>query len=440
MKEEGFIVKKIKHNEDGWYYKIQKPENEKNDIGTGIGYKAHSLIPSDIKAGKKPVPNTDYFYHNSHGKDDNKLNNIWNHSGDKPGPGGWYTFDETYVENLIEKMKDKKYEDGGEMAGGGDLETKEQKIKNYLSRFPDDAKSWAQSTEEVRDLARSAREHLEDLQDIKLEPVDFRAIKTPSEWNKKGKQFIFDAWGKMNDNTKRIYYQRWEGMFENEEMKSGGYMAKGGALEHGLRQGDCIKSIRKGYAIIENTDGYYVVNPENGARLFAGKDDNEVYDYIDMMESKKQKKWGGYADGGILKKIKPSRQNPFPESGTSFRNIYIETSAGKLIDALGLPSREGTMDDKVQMSWIFEVDGKIVTLYDYKEDFDITSKSGTKKKIEWHVGGNNTEAAQKAAEIIKEKVGIKTEKPTYEELYEQVYGKKPDFKMEHGGETHRADN
>lgn len=419
---DGGVSKKYKNDE--WY--LRNGSGEQVELN-GIQYRLN-VVASNEKGWADPQYLFTIIY---------KKDAVGKGSGDFFRDYNTMTEDEQ--KSVIEQLKASKYEDGGDMAGGGELETKEQNIKVYLSKFPDDAKSWAQSTEEVRDLARSAREHLEDLQDIKLEPVDFRAIKTPSEWNKKGKQFIFDAWGKMNDNTKRIYYQRWEGMFENEEMKSGGYMAKGGALEHGLRQGDCIKSIRKGYAIIENTDGYYVVNPENGARLFAGKDDNEVYDYIDMMESKKQKKWGGYAGGGALLKVKPSRMNPFPESGTSFKNIYIETTAEKLIDALGLPSREGTMDDKVQMSWIFEVDGKIVTLYDYKEDFDITSKSGTKKKIEWHVGGNNTEAAQKAAEIIKEKVGIKTEKPTYEELYEQVYGKKPDFKMEHGGETHRAD-
>ncbi len=106
-------------------------------------------------------------------------------------------------------------------------------------------------------------------------------------------------------------------------------------------------------------------------------------------------------------------------------------------EALGEPSRRGSADDKVQYSWIYEYNGKIVTIYDYKEN-PLSKKSS--KKIDWHVGGNNTDASQEVADIIKEKLGISTKKPTYEELYEKVYGTKPDFKMMHGGETHRADN
>lgn len=52
-----------------------------------------------------------------------------------------------------------------------------------VKHFPKDATKWSQATDEVRDLCREARlaagvgeEHA----------VDFRNIKTPSEWNTKG--------------------------------------------------------------------------------------------------------------------------------------------------------------------------------------------------------------------------------------------------------------
>lgn len=101
LASKGYIVKKQRSEPDGtWYYKIQEPKNVGTDIGTGIGYRAE-----DSKTG---APNTDYFYHNSHGSDDNKLGNVWNHSNSgTPGPGGWYTFDQNYVENIINKLASK---------------------------------------------------------------------------------------------------------------------------------------------------------------------------------------------------------------------------------------------------------------------------------------------------------------------------------------------
>jgi hypothetical protein len=100
LASKGYIVKKTRQEPDGsWYYKIQKPENANNDIGTGIGYTAFEY--------KTTKPKTDYFYHNSHGSDDNKLGNVWNRSKDSsgnPGPGGWYTFDQKYIEQVIDNL------------------------------------------------------------------------------------------------------------------------------------------------------------------------------------------------------------------------------------------------------------------------------------------------------------------------------------------------
>jgi hypothetical protein len=91
--QSGYVIELVRSSDDGsYYYKIQHPEDIDNDCGVGIGYKAVS-------------DEGDYFYHNSHGKNDNNLGNVWNHSGDKRGPAGWYTFDQTYIEDIIKKKK-----------------------------------------------------------------------------------------------------------------------------------------------------------------------------------------------------------------------------------------------------------------------------------------------------------------------------------------------
>lgn len=68
-----------------------------------------------------------------------------------------------------------------------------REIEKFLEQFPTDATSWAQATDEVRDLARFAREHLEEYDGVIVEPVDFRHAKTPAEWNTKGRAFILST-------------------------------------------------------------------------------------------------------------------------------------------------------------------------------------------------------------------------------------------------------
>lgn len=85
-------------------------------------------------------------------------------------------------------------------------------IEKFLSKFPDDAKSWGQATDEIRDLARSAKETYNDIDldvsndDSKaLQPLNFKEIKTPSEWNTKGKQYIRDTYNKMSPQAKQYF-------------------------------------------------------------------------------------------------------------------------------------------------------------------------------------------------------------------------------------------
>ena len=116
-----------------------------------------------------------------------------------------------------------------------------KKLEKFLAKFPNDAKSWAQATEEIRDMAREAREiYTETDFDMTFDewetnpkapqPLDFRAIKTPSEWNTKGKEYILNTLDKMSNEAKDRFAKRFSGwigeskiqMFEefDEEVES----------------------------------------------------------------------------------------------------------------------------------------------------------------------------------------------------------------------------
>ncbi len=75
-------------------------------------------------------------------------------------------------------------------------------LKKFLDKFPNNAKSWADATDEVRDIARTAKEYYNELEGKNIQPCDFRSMKTPSEWNTKGKAYIFKVYDKMNPKTK----------------------------------------------------------------------------------------------------------------------------------------------------------------------------------------------------------------------------------------------
>ncbi|CDN30239.1 hypothetical protein BN938_0132 [Mucinivorans hirudinis] len=88
------------------------------------------------------------------------------------------------------------------------------KIERFLERFPTDAKTWHNATDEIRDLARTTREILEDCEKIVFEPIDFKAIKTPAEWNTKGRAYILANFDRMDDTSKRMFYNRFREWFD----------------------------------------------------------------------------------------------------------------------------------------------------------------------------------------------------------------------------------
>jgi hypothetical protein len=99
MAKQGWEVQETEQRGDqysgpGVYWEIGDPNGTNF---TGIGFRI-------AKEPNKP----NYFYHNSHSgnifKPNTALNAVWNHHSERPGPGGWYTFDEKYVHDVLNRM------------------------------------------------------------------------------------------------------------------------------------------------------------------------------------------------------------------------------------------------------------------------------------------------------------------------------------------------
>lgn len=91
------------------------------------------------------------------------------------------------------------------------------KIEKFLENYPKDAGSWAVAGDEVRDLARTAREYLEDYDGVIVEPVYFAHIKNPAEWNTKGRNYILTCMYRMRDCTLQKYYKYFHDFFVGED-------------------------------------------------------------------------------------------------------------------------------------------------------------------------------------------------------------------------------
>ena len=87
------------------------------------------------------------------------------------------------------------------------------KIERFLDKFPTNATSWREATDEVRDLARASREMLDEYDDIKVEAVDFTAIRTPAEWNTLGREAIMRNYDLMSPRTQLLFFERFEDWF-----------------------------------------------------------------------------------------------------------------------------------------------------------------------------------------------------------------------------------
>jgi hypothetical protein len=89
-------------------------------------------------------------------------------------------------------------------------------LKNFLARFPNNATCWSKATDEVRDLARWSRETLEELDGVIVEPINFREIGTPADWNTKGKAYIMANLKKMSNAAKSEFLKMFTRTFITE--------------------------------------------------------------------------------------------------------------------------------------------------------------------------------------------------------------------------------
>lgn len=79
----------------------------------------------------------------------------------------------------------------------------------------------------------------------------------------------------------------------------------------------------------------------------------------------------------------------------------IDIPYKKLVKLLGKPNAVGG-DYKTDAEWCIRVNGKYMTIYNYKDGKNYNGKSGiaTTKLTDWHIGGNDNLDAE--IEILKE--------------------------------------
>ena len=107
------------------------------------------------------------------------------------------------------------------MSHGGELESKKQNLLEYLNWFPYDAKSWGQATDELRDIARMARITFLEVDEKESPALDFKTLKTPTEWNTQGRFYITGIYNIMSDEAKKEFLDAFEQTFTNKMEKGG---------------------------------------------------------------------------------------------------------------------------------------------------------------------------------------------------------------------------
>lgn len=138
-----------------------------------------------------------------------------------------------------------RYEKGGYMAGGGNTEDKQYAIEIKL----EDGEEMAE-----RRKRRNA--------DTRTERVE--VYSTPEE----AKEAYIKYKNKGEYEGIKIKRIEYVGVYDEDNFKDGGYMAKGGALEHGLKKGDHIMVIKGNMLGIKNeiTGDVVTLNIETGER------------------------------------------------------------------------------------------------------------------------------------------------------------------------------
>ena len=87
------------------------------------------------------------------------------------------------------------------------------KIERFLDKFPTDATSWREATDEVRDLARASREMLDEYDDVQVDSIYFPDIKDPAEWNTRAREAVMRNYDMMSPRTQLLFFERFEDWF-----------------------------------------------------------------------------------------------------------------------------------------------------------------------------------------------------------------------------------
>ena len=82
-----------------------------------------------------------------------------------------------------------------------------------MDKFPTNATSWREATDEVRDLAQASREMLDEYDDVQVDSIYFPFIKTPAEWNIRAREAILRNYNMMRPRTQMLFFERFEDWF-----------------------------------------------------------------------------------------------------------------------------------------------------------------------------------------------------------------------------------
>jgi hypothetical protein len=254
---------------------------------------------------------------------------------------------------------DEDYEDLGEnedeYAEGGELESKKQNLLEYLNNFPKNAESWRQATDEVRDIARMARITYLEVDEKEYEPLDFKTLKTPSEWNTLGREYIIDMYNRMSDEAKKEFLDAFEHTFQdikvgdNIRIKEGLYLSSLMNLEGEDLE---VKKITR-YDFASGTKKYYHVEFD-GDKYEVREDfvDNERMEHGGELPTITKKEWSKKLKDNKLK-TKDGKYYVMKyddKKGTYLQQVKVLEDGGMMADG-------GTITDSYEVFY-FDADGE----------------------------------------------------------------------------------
>lgn len=91
-------------------------------------------------------------------------------------------------------------------------------------------------------------------------------------------------------------------------------------------------------------------------------------------------------------------EKSYDYSGTSLRGYIKPTTRRQLEQVFGSPI-EYEDGDKVTTEWVFTIEGKIATVYDWKRYEEGAPELD--EPYEWHVGGHNSEVVELITQALE---------------------------------------